>query len=555
MQDKDELKEVLKGLGAEVEKPEEKVTRLTDTSNAEMMLESFGGKIRFDHRRNRWLIWKGHRWQPDDDGSITRLAIESARKRYQEAVLIGDTKEREQASKWAIQSENRQKVESTIALTKVLKPIADNGDNWDSDNFLLSCPNGIVNLKTGKLRKGKPEDRITMSTETEYKPRAKAPRWEQFIDEIFQGNKDLSKYVHKALGYSITGDTSEQAAFFNFGSGANGKSVMFKTIRTILGDYAHDAPASLLQRGYNKSTNDVAATECKRFLVSSEALSTSKIDEQRLKAWTGGDRVSARYLYSEFFDFEPTVKPWLFVNHKPRVDDDSFGFWRRVKLIPFNAIFTGKTDDKELYNKLKLEHEGILVWLVKGCLLWKKDGLEPAPAVVNEGTAEYQAENDELQDFLADRDQKEEFTKASELYRDYAIWCGTQNYTQKDILSKTAFGRRMTDKFQKVRKNNGIHYKGVGFGVESEAGCRVDPPISNTFPTTPRIGSLRKQTPNYTLRHKKTKNYSPLPVEAKKNQLDIKKRELEVKLQALEDTPLHKKKLKEYEDFIETNYK
>jgi len=481
--------------GASENGEDKKVTRLTDTSNAELMRDMFGDSIRFDHRRKRWLVWKKHRWKPDNDGTVSRLAIKSARKRYREAVGVGDYSERGRVSKWAIQSENRPKIEAAMGLAKVLLPIADTGDGWDTNNFLLSCPNGIVDLKTGKLRNGKPEDRITMSTNTEYKPAAKCPRWELFIDEIFEEDKEIVKYVHKALGYSITGDTSEQVAFFCYGAGANGKSVMFKAVREVLGDYAHDAPASLLQKSYNaSSTNDEAATENKRFLVSSEALSASKLNESRLKKYTGGDPITARYLYKEFITFPPTVKPWLFINHKPRVDDDSLGFWRRVRLIPFNRKFIGEDDDKLLPDKLKKEAEGILAWLVRGCLLWQEEGLEPAPEVVNEATKTYQAESDVLYDFLADTygDKVEKEVRAKDFYKEYTRWSEDQGLKQKDILNHIDFSKRMADKFKKDRDSKGHYYKNVGPTTPFEPECTTKPPFPNTPHMRESIDSLKK---------------------------------------------------------------
>ncbi len=479
-----------------IEENQNKAKNLTDTTNAEQIADMFGDKLRFDHKRKRWLLWNEHRWKPDNEGELNRLAVEAARQQYVEAAEISDLRQREAAARWAIASESRPKIDAATYIAKSIKPIADDGENWDSNPMLLSCPNGIVDLKTGILRDGRSEDRITMQTSVGYDSSAKCPRWEQFINEIFEGNEELIRYVHKALGYSITGDVSEQVAFFCFGTGANGKSVLFKTIRRILEDYGYDAPASLLQRNYSSSSNDVAATEFKRFLVSSEALSTSKLNEQRLKAWTGGDRVSARYLYSEFFSFDPTVKPWLFVNHKPKVEDDSFGFWRRVRLIPFNAKFAGETDDKKLQKKLQAEHEGILNWLVRGCLLWQEEGLEPTPNVVSEETQTYQAENDELYDFLIETyPEKVEEEKAITAYKKYRAWAENNGFKKEDILSNTNFGRRMADKFVKSRTKYGIFYKNVG---TFEAGCRQNPTFSRLLHTRDDRNSFRKRGSNPT---------------------------------------------------------
>jgi len=450
--------------------------KLTDVTNAETIASLYGDKLRFDHKRKRWLVWSGHIWAPDKTGEVYRKAISTVRLMYLSAANVENLEDRSKISNWAIRSESKAKLDAAVDIVKDLEPIADDGDSWDLNNMLLSCPNGIIDLSTGELRNGKPEDKITMSSTVEFDSSAECPRWEQFLSEIFQDDNELIHFIQKGLGYSITGSTREQVAFFCYGSGNNGKGVFFKTIRNILGDYAYDAPASLFQRNVMATnTNDVAATEFRRFLISSENLSASKINEQRLKGWTGGDRVTARYLYSEFFSFEPTVKPWLFINHKPLVDDDSFGFWRRVRLIPFNRKFIkGVDEDPDLEAKLKSEYKGILNWLVQGCLMWQKESLIPIPPSVESATRDYQIENDALSEFIFNECEEgtENEVKSSELYKKYNLWADVQGLKDKDRLSLTSFGRRMSDKYQRHITNKGKFYKGIciksdGFGETS----------------------------------------------------------------------------------------
>lgn len=434
----------------------------TDQGNAEIIRDLFGRRLRYDHRRKRWLLWRGNRWEPDNIQKIHNLAVRSARWRYEQALSIEDTSLRKAESNFAIRSENRSMVESALAMLKTMDGIADDGSGWDLNNMVLSVENGIVDLETGELRRGKPEEKITMVANVEYDSSATAPRWDLFIKEIFDGDEDVIHFVHKALGYSITGLTTAQSAFFCYGTGANGKSVLFKIIMDILGDYAHDAPATLFQRNeYVTNTNDVAETELKRFLVASETLSTAKLNEQRLKAWTGGDRVRARYLYQENFSFEPTVKPWLFINHRPIIQDDSYGFWRRVKLIPFNRTFKLDEQDPYLLDKLKLEKSGILNWLIAGCLLWQEEGLNPVPEKISFATSEYRAENDELQAFIDDMCLLHGEVKSSDLYRAYITWATKEQYKEKEIMSRQMFGRRISDKFTPIRKESFRGYQGI----------------------------------------------------------------------------------------------
>lgn len=472
----------------------------TDTGNAELIADLYGNKIRYDHKRKRWLIWGEHQWKLDIDQAVNRYAIEAARKRYKDALYEKDSDKRTKIAKWAISSENRSKLDSATSILKSIFPVTDSGDGWDEDTMLLSCPNGILNLRNGVLRNGKPEDRITMATKVSYDSNATCPRWVQFIEEVFEGNEELIHYVQKAVGYSITGLMSEQVVFFGFGTGSNGKSVFFKTISSILGDYAYDAPASLFQRTYGGSsnTNDLASIEFKRFLVSSETLSTSKLNEQRIKGLTGGDNATARYLYSEFFTFSPTCKPWLFINHKPMVDDDSYGFWRRVRLIPFDRTFSQGEQDKNLTQELEKEYSGILNWMLEGCVMWQKEGLNPTPEIVKLATQEYREENDELSEFVADKCIENGNAKASELFKIYQEWAEKeQGLKGKDIMSRVMFGKRISDKYSKKHYKNGWFYKGIslvgdGFSHISEPSDELSIDFDETHITQPTLDSLEE---------------------------------------------------------------
>ena len=470
--------------------------RLTDLGNAEKIAEYFGDQVRYDHKQKRWLVWREPHWRPDVDGEIYRLAIESAKNRYKEACCIEDLALRAKVSKWAISSENRTRLEAACAVAKNIPPIFDSGDNWDQKIWLISCENGIVDLKTGLLREGRREDLITMSTGTNYNPDAKCPLWKQFLNEIFEGNTELIHFVHKALGYSLTGDMSEQALFFCFGAGANGKSVLISVLQKVLGDYSHNVPFSTFQKqGARSNTNDLAALELRRFVVSSEALGGNRLDETVLKNISGGDPVSARYLFKEFRTFIPHCKIWFFVNHKPLVKDDSYGFWRRVRLIPFTRTFEKDKQDKQLASKLQIETEGVLAWLVEGALLWQKEGLIPVPKAVEEATAQYQRESDILSDYIYERCvvRDDVQVKAIDLWKSYTAWEDDQGISDKEKLGSKSFYVKIAEKFTKIRTKEGKIYKGIsletsygdGSHQKGEAGDGLDSENTETSSFSP----------------------------------------------------------------------
>ena len=481
-------------------------SRLTDTGNAMLLAGLFGDRLRYDHRRRRWLLWQHHRWEPDRDGEIARLVVVSAQKRYTDASNIEDLKERTRVANWSISSESRQKIEACTALARNFKPIADSGDNWDYDIWLLGVPNGIVDLKTGQLRAGRPEDRITMSTGVDFNPEAKCPRWERFLDEVF-GDPDLIDWLWRLLGYSITGDTSEQVIVMAHGGGANGKGVYSGTINYILGDYAYTAPFTTFELHQRSGIpNDLAALEFRRFVSSSETNDNTRLNEARVKAISGCDPITARYLHQEYFTFYPHLKLFLFVNHKPKVVDDSFGFWRRVRLIPFTRTFTGSADDRRLSEKLRAEASGILAWMVRGCLEWQKRGLGPIPKSVEAATSEYQQESDPLAEFVAEKciERPETTIPASELYKAYQQWATAEGMVGREILTSTTFGRRLGERYQKDRRGGKILYQGIGLAStilapEHESGQLQDSLTlnitgSNVFPIEQ---SLREKTAKY----------------------------------------------------------
>ncbi len=343
-------------------------------------------------------------------------------------------------------------------------PIADAGDRWDLEPWLLGVANGVVDLRTGMLRAGRADDRITKSVDVAYDPEARCPRWERFLGEVFQGVEELIDYVWRAIGYSLTGDIREQCLFMCRGTGSNGKSVLLAVLRALAGGYGADTPFSTFELGSRSAIpNDVAALMGRRLVTASETGEGKRLNEPRLKALTGGDAVTARLMHGEFFTFQPVLKLWLSVNHKPRVVDDSYGFWHRVRLIPFDRRFTSLDRDDELIGKLLAELPGILAWAVRGALIWHEHGLA-APEVVRTATDSYRSESDPLAEFLEVccivGDGKQ--VAASEIFAAYRAWAVHEGMGERETLSATAFGTRAKARFAWKRLSPGVVYLGVG---------------------------------------------------------------------------------------------
>lgn len=435
----------------------------SDAGNGEYFARLYGERVRYDHRRGRWLTWAGQWWREDDTRVVRRLAKEAARDRYGRATAILDLEERKAEARFAIATENRQRLEAMLVQSQAEPPIADAGDRWDDDPSLLGVANGVVDLRTGALRPGSPADRITLHTDVDFQPSASCGRWERFLDEVFAGDDELVDYIARAVGYSLTGDTSEQCLFTCYGTGSNGKSVFLSVVRAIAGRYAANTPFSTFElRSRSAIPNDVAALVGKRVVTASETGEDTRLNESRLKALTGGDPVTARFLHGEFFTYQPVAKFWLAVNHKPRVSDDSYGFWRRVRLVPFVRQFEADAD-MHLLEKLRLELPGILAWAVRGALAWREIGLQP-PAAVTSATETYRAESDPLAEFVESCLVRGDglTVPASAVYKAYKAWASEAGLSDRDLLSATAFGRRMGDRCARHHTKSGNIYLDVG---------------------------------------------------------------------------------------------
>jgi putative DNA primase/helicase len=438
---------------------------LSDTGNAEWFAHQYADKLRFDHLQSRWLYWTGKRWKQDNDGAITRLAIKCARARldYANKELDGDS--RDHAIKWALGSESRTRIQAMTSLSQSLRPLADNGENWDSNGMLLGVENGVVNLRTGELREGHSTDRITMTTKIIYDPDYPCKRWDKFLQEVFVDD-DVVSFIQRAVGYSLTGDTREQVIFFCHGQGANGKSTFLDTLRAMLGDYAANTPFSTFdQKNPSAIPNDVAALYKARLVTASETNESRRLNEGRVKAMTGDSAMTARFMHKEFFTYRPQFKIWLAMNHKPTIYGTDDGIWRRIRMIPFSQSFKDNPD-KTLEGTLHKELPGILAWGVRGCQMWMSEGLT-LPNAIKNATEQYRLESDFIAAFIDEAllVHPSASLKASELYKEYVEWCRPRG---DDPMNSTNFGKRLAEKgYEKKRTNHGYYYDGLGLLINN----------------------------------------------------------------------------------------
>ncbi len=361
----------------------------------------------------RWLVWDGRRWRNEE----TLAATDLIRGVCRHAALQADN------PKLAAKLATSGTVGGVERLARADRRHAATTAEWDADPWLLNTPGGVVDLRTGRLRAHDRADRMTKITTAT--PGGDCPTWRRFLAEVTGGDADLQAYLQRVSGYCLTGSTREHALFFLYGTGANGKSVFVNTLATILGDYAASAPMdTFMETRSDRHPTDMAGLRGARFVSSIETEQDRRWNESKVKAITGGDKVSARFMRQDFFEYTPQFKLVIAGNHKPAIRNIDEAMKRRLHLIPFTITVPPERRDKHLQQKLLAERDGILAWALEGCLAWQRLGrLDPPPQVVA-ATEEYFEAEDALGRWLEERCVREANAKSltAELFTDWKQW-------------------------------------------------------------------------------------------------------------------------------------
>ena len=334
----------------------------------------------------------------------------------------------------------------------------------DCDPFVLNVLNGTVDLRTGRLHPHRRENLLTKLAPVSYSPLATCLLWLKFLDRIMDGNQELITYLQRVVGYGLTGDVSEQCLWFFHGTGANGKSTFLTTLLAILGDYGMQSVSDLLMvKNHESHPTERADLLGKRFVATIETEEGNRVAEALMKQMTGGDKIRARKMRQDLFEFEPTHKIVLAANHKPTVRGTDLAAWRRIKLIPFTVTIPEAEKDKSLPERLKTELSGILAWAVRGCLDWMREGLAE-PDKVRQATTDYQSEQDSVQGFIDEccvihPDRR---VKASDLLEKFHSWSGDR------LMTRPAFGQRLREKGFESKRGHGGGYLWLAIGLASD---------------------------------------------------------------------------------------
>jgi putative DNA primase/helicase len=421
----------------------------SDEALALAFADEHAERLRYVATWGQWLSFDGKRWRADD----TLFGLDEARKVCRRAAQACD------GPKTAKELASAKTVAAVERLAKADRRLAATTDVWDRDLFLLNTPKGVVDLHDGTMRAHDPRDLITKSTSVA--PHGDCPRFLRFLDEITHGDAALVEYLRRVAGYALTGATTEHALFFAFGTGANGKSVFLNTLAGVLGDYHRTAPIETFINSLgDRHPTELARLRGARFVTATETEEGRRWAESKVKALTGGDRITARFMRQDFFEFEPHFKLFMAGNHKPGLRSVDESIRRRFHLVPFAVTIPVEDRDQRLAEALRDEWPGVLAWAIEGCLAWQETGLS-VPECVRIATSDYLAAEDSVATWIEDRCDvgPNESDTSANLFTSWASWAnkageyvGSRKRLAQSLEAKGFFPARDAS----ARKFNGL---------------------------------------------------------------------------------------------------
>src|SRR5699024_5475360 len=398
--------------------------------------------VRYNYTRKNWYYYDGKLWQFDNMGKVKNLVDEILKKMKKEPVFVSDDVADEDARKNLLRhikySRGSNGKTNMLREAQHLLPITP--EQFDQDKFLLNTQNGYIDLKSGKLMDHDKDKYFTRISNVEYTDKIDCDLWEDFLNQIFDNDKDLISYIKRAVGYSLSGSTEEQMMFILHGNGRNGKSVFLDIITEMLGTYtANIQPQSIMvKQQSNNASPDIAKLDGARLVTTTEPNDGMRFDEGLVKQLTGGDKVTARFLHENEFEYEPQFKLWMATNHKPIIRGTDDGIWRRMATIPYTVQIRENKVDKNLKYKLRREMTAILTWAVEGFLEWQRVGLKE-PKAVAEQRGDYRKEMDPIVTFIEECCIKSssERVQSTPLYQAYREWASANG---QYMMNSTKFG-------------------------------------------------------------------------------------------------------------------
>lgn len=441
---------------------------------ADKFAKKYKNQLLYDHskagkaRTYGWYIWDGHVFKLSQKGEISDYylalikeekmkALEAAKKAAEDGEDIGmdqiESDDKPLGLAQIARAESRRFRDLTLTWAGEREGLGVLPDDLDKDVELFNTLNGVINLRSGELLDPSPDFRMTKISNVTYQKNAKCPNWEDFVLKIAYNNQAVANYIQEAVGYSLTGYTSEQCLFFLYGIGANGKSTFLEGIKLILGEYQANAnyeTFTSLNRDGSSHSEDVVRLRSARLVVSSEITASRPLNESVIKQITAGDTITARDLHSSSIEFKPTFKLWIAGNHKPKIQNFDRGIRRRIFIIPFEYIFNEREirPQHEVLEEFRQERSGILNWALEGAQRWFKHKGLKVPDIVADTTKEYFLESNLIEQFIAEKcitgevAQGGVFEEAKSLHHAYNAFADSLN---EDRLGRNQFYRRLEE--------------------------------------------------------------------------------------------------------------
>jgi putative DNA primase/helicase len=430
---------------------EERSPEFSDDALATSFAIRHKDELRYVAAWGRWFLYDGMSWREDD----TLHAFDLSRQVCREAAAIPNNKSGLRAALASAKT-----VSAIERLAKADRRLAASVGQWDADPLLLNTPGGVVDLRTGELGRASPYQYMTKVTAVA--PSGTCPIFQRFLARVTNEDLELQRFLQRVAGYALTGLTSEHSLFFCYGTGANGKSVLINTFSEILGNYHKTAAIETFTVStVEHHPTDIAGLRGARFVTSIETEEGRRWAEAKIKNLTGGDKISARFMRQDFFEFTPQFKLLIAGNHKPSLKSVDEAIRRRFHLIPFVVTIPPGERDRALPEKLKAEWPGILAWMIEGCLAWQREGLSP-PSAVLEATAAYLDAEDSIANWFADSCECDprSYVNSSVLFGSWSAWCERSNESpgsQKGFSDKLEAKGFRKDRLGKAAGGRGFH--------------------------------------------------------------------------------------------------
>jgi P4 family phage/plasmid primase-like protien len=439
---------------------------LTDTGNGRRLVDSFGPAIRYTPGLG-WFHWDGGYWKPDVESlEMRELSKKIAPIVASEVVhYLDDADKQSEVIRWAQQAKSNARINGTIESATSDPRVQVNVEAWDSDETLLGVANGVIDLRTGELLKGRPDLYITRRAPVAYNPGIRNIRWEQFIDFATGGDKELQEWLQKAAGYSLTGLRTYDIMFLVYGPAGSGKNTLVEALVKAMGtsQYAWPLDSSILAQGdgqaHGSDLYHWAELRGRRLVWVDELPESERMKENSVKKLTGSSEISARSPGEKPFTFQSRAKLWITTNHRPIISDDAM--WRRIRPIPMTKV--PEIPDPDLKHYL-FDPEGglpaVLSWAVEGAIKLLGSSARDALgwcSVVSEAAEIYRKNEDRIGFFLTEETKEVEnaSTPIKSLYAVYRVWSEERG---ERPMTQIAFQRKLSER--------GLEINGLGSRAE-----------------------------------------------------------------------------------------